>query len=252
MTTAREYKLRERERESRRSKEGAGAYLEWWLNEEHRDPHSVRLAETMKMIARLFRFHRRFRGPFHPSTRAGAADFFYRMRIAEGLNAVRREYRVHDVTAGPRGQLLIEDMPHARGVAGSAYQDFQDAFVALFTLNRESRLGYLRQCEQCGRWFYARKKDERFHDANCREAWHSKQPARRALRAKYMRNYRSEQQKAKARAQKRRDQSELERLAAQEKVKTPRLAAIAKLRAEEAVLTAKGVGRRYGFSAGGL
>jgi DNA-binding phage protein len=56
---------------------------------------------------------------------------------------------------------------------------------------RRGLLRHIRECTQCGRWFAARRRDQHFCSAKCREKAFRKNPQGRSKRAAYMRGYRA-------------------------------------------------------------
>jgi hypothetical protein len=84
----------------------------------------------------------------------------------------------------PKGEYLFRTFPEA---------DATDALV-LWELVKTLQVHRLRQCEQCRKWYFARRETQRFCSVNCRQKAHiSQQPVevRRQKRRETMRLYRA-------------------------------------------------------------
>jgi hypothetical protein len=65
-----------------------------------------------------------------------------------------------------------------------------EAVLQIVLLGQERLLWRVRQCDKCGRWFYARFKHGRFCSTPCQQIYYRESPEWREGRRKYMQRYR--------------------------------------------------------------
>jgi hypothetical protein len=64
------------------------------------------------------------------------------------------------------------------------------AVLAIVELSKLGTVTRVRDCRQCGRWFFARFRHQKFCNASCQQTFYWKSDAGRASRRDYMRRYR--------------------------------------------------------------
>ena len=137
-------------------------------------------------------------GKIKDSRRRGAGALASPVLKYREINDFLRKYEAYP-TVVPK---YLDD-PRARGWTFEWARKGNQPFVELRLIQKiveiaqAQRISSIRQCKQCGRWFYARISKQRFcPKGNCREQFHQTSPEDMKRRREWARDYYHKQKKA--------------------------------------------------------
>jgi hypothetical protein len=185
--------------------ESEASVLVDWLNAANPQHSSVQRVLTVREFLLRLELHTQQWRSFSAKEKASskAAQLWQdAYMMFDQLNQLLQRYRMTpmlEMRLGEGGMPVNWRAPRRRGFVATIHSylaparevDEPEAIQRILNLSRTPYLSYLRQCEQCKRWLYAIRSDQRFCTGkNCKQKHSQTGPSFKEERRKYMRDYR--------------------------------------------------------------